>query len=124
MTTKVFAIRVNEDTNSWVFGEEAHDTISLDFLQSFVGGWVQVVPLAGSLAGLSMWLNEEGKFSDLGLNELATAIWEDSYGATDFIVGNVLITGGEDYDGEITSLTSEETDKIMNVILHAMETVN
>jgi len=120
MTTKVFAIRSNED-GGFIFGEETHEIISLEFLQSFVGGWVQVVPLAGSLRGLSMWLNEEGKFSDLPLNELATAIWEDSYGKTDFIVGNILITGGENYDGEIESLTSEETDKIMEVVLKAME---
>jgi hypothetical protein len=120
MGTKVFAIRINED-GGFVFGDETHEVISLDFLQSFVGGWVQVVPLSGSLSGLSMWLNEEGKFSDLPLNELATAIWEDSYGKTDFIVGNVLITGGEDYDGEIETLTSEETDKIMEVVLKAME---
>lgn len=120
MGTKVFAIRVNED-GGFVFGDETHEVISLEFLQSFVGGWVQVVPLAGSLTGLSMWLNEEGKFSDLPLNELATAIWEDSYGQTDFIVGNVLITGGEDYDGEIETLTSEQTDTIMEVVLKAME---
>jgi hypothetical protein len=120
MTTKVFAIRTNED-GGFVFGEETHETISLDFLQSFVGGWVQIVPLAGTLSGLSMWLNEEGKFTDLPMNELATAIWEDSYGKTDFIVGNVLITGGEDYDGEIETLTAEQTDKIMEVVLHAME---
>lgn len=119
MTTKVFAIRIEEE-GGFVFGEETHEIISLEFLQSFVGGWVQVVPLAGSLSGLSMWLNEEGKFSDLPLNELATAIWEDSYGKTDFIVGNILITGAEDYDGEIETLTAEQTDKIMEVVLHAM----
>lgn len=123
MTTKVFALSVNED-GGFVFGDETHEVISLEFLQSFVGGWVQVVPLAGSLSGLSMWLNEEGKFSDLPVNELATAIWEDSYGKTDFIVGNVLITGGENYDGEIESLTSEQTDTIMEVILKSMAEIH
>lgn len=123
MGTKVFALSVNED-GGFVFGDETHEVISLEFLQSFVGGWVQVVPLAGSLSGMSMWLNEEGKFSDLPVNELATAIWEDSYGKTDFIVGNVLITGGENYDGEIESLTSEQTDTIMEVILKSMAEIH
>jgi len=40
---------------------------------------------------LTMLLNEEGKLFDLPVNETATELWNEYYGRTDYIVGNVLI---------------------------------
>lgn len=114
---KVFVIHAEDGVS---FGEEALEEITLEYLQEKVGGWVQAVPMIGELSGLTLWVNEEGKFSDLPLNELATAVWELSYGETDFIVGNAILTAGEGYDGETLGLTSEQLDTIMEVVETAM----
>jgi hypothetical protein len=114
---KVFVIHAGEGVT---FGEEALEEITLDYLQEKVGGWVQAVPLDGVLSGLTLWMNEEGKFSDLPLNEIATGLWEVSYGATDFIAGNAILTAGVDYEGDTLGLTSEELDTIMEAIQKVM----
>ena len=73
----------------------------LDTLQAAVGGWVECV----SFSDYEMWVNEEGKLVGLPVNEAATAIWEMEYGATDVIMGNVLMTGIADEDGYSTELS-------------------
>ena len=65
-------------------------------LQDAVGGYVQVVYLKDDLA---IWVNEDGKFTDLPLNPNATAIWNHFFGFTDFIVGNAVFTGGANDEG-------------------------
>jgi hypothetical protein len=82
----------------------------LEFLQNAVGGWVQAVDLSGAFEGITLWVNEEGKFdSSLTFNELATGIWEQSFGAnTDYIMGNAVFTGGADDEGETLGLTYEQ----------------
>lgn len=82
--------------------------LSLDFLQDVVGGWVQVVGLpreSSETETVSMWMNEEGKFSGLERNNLATYLWGRSYGLTDVIVGNVVLTAGTDDDGDTLGLS-------------------
>ena len=110
---KVFVIHANDGVS---FGEEALEEITLEYLQEKVGGCVQAVPMIGKLDGLTLWMNEEGKFTDLPLNEIATALWEVSYGATDFIAGNAILTAGVDYDGDTLGLTSEQLDTIMEAL--------
>lgn len=114
---KVFVIHAGEGVT---FGEEALEEITLEYLQEKVGGWVQAVPLSGTLSGLTIWVNEEGKFTDLPLNEIATGLWEVSYGATDFIAGNAILTAGVDYDGDTLGLTSEQLDTIMEALEKVM----
>ena len=60
----------------------------LDELQSFVGGYIQIVPLKN---GQLMVINEEGKINALAINLQATGVFGDTYGDCDIIVGDVLI---------------------------------
>jgi len=88
--------------------EKVETNLSLDFLQGVVGGWVQVVGLpreSSETETVSMWVNEEGKFSDLERNNLATYLWARSYGLTDVIMGNVVLTAGTDDDGDTLGLS-------------------
>jgi len=63
---------------------------SLDELQIFVGGPIQVVPLGEE--GLELLCNDEGKLEGMERNVLATRIWELWWGdKTDIVVGNVMI---------------------------------
>lgn len=80
---------------------ETVDT-TLDALQGAVGGWVQAVDLSGSL---TLWVNEEGKMIGLPHNPYAQRLWDDAYGkGTDYIVGNAVLTGGADEDGNTLGL--------------------
>lgn len=61
----------------------------LEELQTIVGGWVEIVWLPNNED--IMVINEEGKLYNLPLNKEATKIYQDSFGYTDLIVGDVLL---------------------------------
>ena len=82
---------------------------SLKVLQDAVDGWVQVVDLAPTL---SIWVNEEGKMNGMPYNGIATAIYQDRFGAVDIIVGNAVLTGGTDDEGDTIGLTDEQVSRI------------
>lgn len=61
---------------------------SLDELQAFVGGWIEIVGLPD---GRALVCNEEGKLKGLPYNSEATGLWQRFYGLTDVMVGDILI---------------------------------
>jgi hypothetical protein len=65
-----------------------NETFSLQELQGFVGGYIEIISLKDNTY---MVLNEEGKLEGLPINDVATNIWVKNFGQTDYIVGNVLI---------------------------------
>ena len=67
----------------------------IGWFQQTVGGYIEVVPLGG---GMLMVLNEEGKLKGLPINRRATELYP-----SDIIVGDVIITGLSDEDGEFTA---------------------
>jgi hypothetical protein len=75
----------------------------LELAQKTVGGWIQLVRLPSK--GIDLYLNEEGKLDGLPQNPIATALWSEDYGLFDYIVGNVIITGGANSEGETVGLT-------------------
>lgn len=82
---------------------------SLSMMQSVVDGWVQCVDLTEQV---SLWCNEEGKMVGLPVNPLGTSMWVHQYGETDIIVGNIVLTGGADEEGELLSLTPEALEAV------------
>ena len=68
--------------------------MSLEEMQKIVGGYIQIVPLSKS--NKILILDEEGKLKGYPINELATDIWEENYGETDVIVGNVIIADDDE----------------------------
>lgn len=94
---------------------------SLEKLQSAVGGWVQAIDLSDTM---SMWCNEEGKMNSLPHNPFGQAFWEKSYGRTDYIVGDVVMTGGVDDEGETISLTDEQIIYITEVVAEVNEFIS
>lgn len=69
-------------------------------LQSLVGGYVEVLPLGG----LDMWCNDAGKLRLLPFNRVATALYMFGSRNLDAIVGDVVVTGPVDDEGESTSI--------------------
>tara|TARA_R110001632_G_C11210121_1_gene404256 strand:- start:47 stop:382 length:336 start_codon:yes stop_codon:yes gene_type:complete len=68
----------------------------LEELQKIVGGYIQIIYLKKHLDSngtpLALICNENGKYEDLLTNYHATLIWEANYGASDVMVGDILIT--------------------------------
>lgn len=65
---------------------------SLDELQAFVGGWIEVARLG---ADRIMVMNEEGKLIGLPINEAATAEYFRVTHRRDVVVGDALICKNE-----------------------------
>lgn len=103
---KALVIKTTGETNTVEFTEAN----ALTVLQEGVSGWVQAVDLAEDL---TLWLNEEGKLADLPHNTFAQAIWNERYGYyTDYIVGDIVLTGGVGPEGETLGLSDEQVDAL------------
>jgi hypothetical protein len=89
--------------------EIAEEGQRLKQLQEAVGGWIEAVDLSPTL---TMWCNEEGKLNGLPFNPLATDLWEESFGKTDLIKGNVIFTGGVDDEGSTLGLDEATANKL------------
>lgn len=87
---------------------------SLTTLQTAVGGWVQAIDIA---TDLTMWCNEEGKLISLPHNPFAQFMWDKAFGAhTDYIVGDIVLTGGTDEEGATLGLSDEQTAIIAGIV--------
>jgi hypothetical protein len=91
---------------------------SLEKLQKAVGGYVQAIDLC---EGVTMWCNEEGKMMSLPHNPFGQAFWETAFpvsefGRTDYIVGDIVITGGADNEGDTLGLTSDEIEALLETV--------
>ena len=106
---KAVIIKVNGSKSVAEF--EVGDSYNL--LSTTVGGLIECVTLRDKNFA-DMWINENGKFSNLEVNPIATALWFDMYGNTDYICGDVIITGGADDEGETLGLLDEEVAYFLN----------
>jgi hypothetical protein len=92
---------------------------SLTTLQTAVDGWVQAVEVA---TDLTMWCNEEGKMFGLAHNPYAQFMWDKAYGAhTDYIVGDIVLTGGADSEGDTLGLTDEQVGIVYAIVKKVQE---
>jgi hypothetical protein len=93
----------------------------LQVLQTAVGGWVQAIDLDDSL---TMWLNEEGKLVGLAHNPYAQFAWDKRFGAhTDYMVGDVIFTGGTDEEGATLGLDRDTADQIRMMVRQVAQMV-
>lgn len=98
------ALQINIDGTVTQLDLEAPEG-SLRILQGAVGGYIQAVDLNENL---TMWLNEEGKLEGLDTNLFGTLLFRQRFGDVDTIVGNIVLTGGTDDEGETLGLTEEQ----------------
>ncbi len=86
-------------------------TNALAQLQEAVGGLVQAIDLTERL---TLWCNEEGKLLEQAHNPYAQYFWDKTFGAyTDYMVGDVVFTGGTDDSGNTLGLTDEQVDWVL-----------
>ena len=76
----------------------------LEFMQDFVGGYVECYDFIHAETGLlaSMWINEEALYLPLFYNPIASKLLSRDRNCTMRIVGDVVITGPSDDEGETT----------------------
>ena len=96
---------------------EISEDTSLKTLQDAVGGFIQAI----DLLGLTMWINEEGKIDDLPFNPFATILWEAAFGKTDVILGDIVLTGLPDDEGNLTDIPQAFVDMVLVPSYHSPE---
>lgn len=106
------ALKLNVHGETQVVDLEAPEG-ALKVLQSAVDGWVQPVDLSEEM---TMWVNEEGKLIGLILNTKANAIFRETFGAVDVIMGDVIFTGGVDDEGETMGLTDAQIHSLLQAV--------
>lgn len=84
--------------------EVQDDMDELNLFQSIVGGYVELVKTIDS--AISMFANEDGLRLNLNFNDRASKLASRRYGST-FIVGDVVIMGAMDEDGECKTVPDE-----------------
>ena len=77
---------------------------SYQILSDAVGGMIECVGLKDA----DVWCNENGIAEGLPLNMIASAIYSDAFNSSNAILGNVIITGSCDAEGETLGLTDEQ----------------
>lgn len=79
-----------------------------------VGGYIEAVTIDFDI---TMWVHEEGKLLDLPHNKFAQQAWNRTHGEfSDYIVGDVVFTGGSDDEGYTLGLTPEAEDKVRKIL--------
>ena len=84
-----------------------------EVIKKAVGGYLEIIRLSPTM---TMWINEEGKLDKLPYNHRATAIWNFYFGATDIVVGDVILTGGIDTDGNCLGLSLADGNKVQVLV--------
>lgn len=83
-----------DGTNEWVSPANGKK-FTLEELQKFVGGWIEMVPVSEKMV---MVVNEEGTFHQLPYNKTATRLWQESFKPNvitgSIICGDVLVGKG------------------------------
>lgn len=93
------------------------DSNELLTLQTAVGGYIEAKTLQG---GYTLFMNEEGKLQGLPMNERATEIWLANFPTfPDVIVGDVVIAGGTDEEGEQLGLDPHYADVLLDMFSQA-----
>jgi hypothetical protein len=86
-------------------------TEPLATLQGAVGGLVQAIDLTERL---TLWCNEEGKVLGQAHNPYAQYFWDKMFGAyTDYMVGDVVFTGGTDDNGNTLGMTEDAVEWLL-----------
>lgn len=85
-----------------------------EVIRDGVGGMIEMVVFNDQV---TMWVNEEGKLIGLPHNKPAQAAFNEVFGSgRDFIVGDVVFTGGADEEGNTLGLTPEAVESVLDLV--------
>lgn len=86
---------------------------TLEAMQAIVGGYVEAVALDGRFAGLTLWVNEEGRLN--GMPARSCPIWKHEPN----IAGDYFVTR-DGADGEAVSLTVADIEALKRAFRGAL----
>jgi len=89
------------------------EQIEYDTLYEAVNGLVELVSINEDI---DMWLNEEGKVNGLEPNIIASLLYNKVFPNFDVIMGDVVITGGADDEGNTVGLSDQSIQDVMALI--------
>jgi len=90
-------------------------TADFNLISKTVDGFVERAPIANYTQ--LMWVNEEGKIQGLPHNPKAQRLWDEAWGeGSDYIVGNVVITGDDTDEGETGKLPEGEAERLVALL--------
>ena len=93
----------------------AHEAIlNTGDAQDIVGGDIEILPEPADVEAVLI-CNEEGKRQGLEPNWLATRLIRHAIRTTDFVTGNVIVAGLPDGEGNLTSLTPEQEQRVRDL---------
>jgi hypothetical protein len=78
-----------------------------DQINQAVGGYIEALGIVVAGKRVTLYLNEEGKLDNLPLNPIATSLTRGVVAEWDLIVGDVVVTGPPDGEGNDTGLAPE-----------------
>ena len=94
------------------------ESIEYETLYEAVNGLVELASIDDDI---DMWLNEEGKINGLEPNIIASLIWNKVFPNFDVIMGDVIITGGVDEEGNTVGLSDKSIQDVMALIEQGLE---
>jgi hypothetical protein len=110
------AIKLTAEGNASIIDLTA-DSNELLTLQMSVGGLIEAKTLE---SGYTLIMNEEGKLQGLPVNSRATEIWLANFpNFPDVILGDVVIAGGYDDEGEQLGLDSDYANRLLKLFAQA-----
>jgi hypothetical protein len=110
------AIKLTAEGNASIIDLVA-DSNELLTLQMAVGGLIEAKTLE---SGYTLIMNEEGKLQGLPVNSRATEIWLANFpNFPDVILGDVVIAGGYDDEGEQLGLDSDYANRLLKLFAQA-----
>jgi hypothetical protein len=85
-----------------------------DVLRDVIGGRFDCISLPEM--GIDIWVHDEGLLLGLDRNRFAEILWETEHeeSGTAYIVGPIVLTGLPDEEGNVTSISEEFIEKVIN----------
>jgi hypothetical protein len=106
-----YAIKVTTDNKIDIVEFDSSNSYNL-IKEAVGGGLFQCIYLPK--LNVDLWIDDEGKLvNEPIINAFGSALWVGSYGMTDYIVGDIIVTGGNDGDGKTLGLTEEQTVAVL-----------
>ena len=98
--------------------KDSYNTIK----EAIGGGWFDCVRIPK--LDVEIWIDDEGKLVDSpNLNAFGTALWFIQHGMTDFIAGDIIVTGGVDAEGNTLGMTAEKVSEVIQAVADMSRTV-
>jgi hypothetical protein len=113
----MFAVKISADDRIETINFPLTDQYPI--LRDAVGGLIECVPIFIDGKRMDMWVNEEGLIHRLPYNSMATFLADNSARglAMTPIVGDVIVTGKPNNEGETQPLTLNQTNFLSRALV-------